>query len=291
MKYQQSESERLWPDPFDAPEVPSRQFLETWLKTDEQNRDSDISEQIRESEACRRAIQLIRDEELLGISHRDEALAAMARAGLAPAAGAPSKPLPPMPTNYFKGDSFAMGWEVGQIVRCNSVVHIPRDGMIRKRILREPPLVILMERKRLLTGESCWGGFLCSSANWWSDFLADDDVVISVIKGRDYVAHLWVEITLSETQLGAWIATAAKASLQAIHELIGSLPTRPESSKQHSSRQVTGLPARGELKLERERLQNSKQSLADGFRGEAKACLGHCAYPNNSATIAAVPRL
>jgi hypothetical protein len=261
------EREDLWPNPFEAPEVPASSTLDQWLRTSELERDRDLTAQINESVHCQRALQVLslRDMLLPSETPPDEEQQArlLAVRGLLQQA-------PIHPPHQEDVAAIAQKHMVGSLCPTTSVVeHFDPacSDRAQHRQTSNPLDVLLVGGPYQGDEDTVWRCIAASSSPSWPAYLhQEDDLLVHALDGSEWVAHLWLSYNVSEAQLLLPISQAHDSALEAI-ELSGltspsGLPIEPECSP--------------EVQLERDRLAACARFLpatADAREHQAKASL------------------
>ncbi|MEI7776123.1 MAG: hypothetical protein WCK17_15260 [Verrucomicrobiota bacterium] len=183
---QEQRLKRLWPDPYGAPDVPTRSWLLKYL-SGMTPVTSDREAQLAESSNAQRAI---------GILHAELAFGAAAIEPPIFPSGVGSA------TNEVAPFAVVSGPVAGQIWTTKGRVrHF--DG--RRLVWREtflPMAVILIEKGDKQGDKEQWRVIPASPEELWPDaFLALDESRLELANGEEWVGHLWLETEMPTDEL------------------------------------------------------------------------------------------
>ena len=214
---------RLWPDPFDAPDVPDRETLGAYLDNPT-GADPDLAEQLRESVNARRALEALRVErgdhpasdllESIPLGQVDAepdwgALTARLNALL------PQQKGTLLPPRFSEADRFLQP-QPGQVWLTTDAVQVWQEGRLVRRRTNEVPLALITESAdRMENGDDVARGVAVSPAAHWPDgWIASDEIRVTTDRQDPYVAHVWLEYPISRRQLLRPLAVLDEASLE-----------------------------------------------------------------------------
>ena len=189
----------LWPDPFDAPEVPSPGILHAWKQGG--IRDADLSAQIAGSVDCGRALLVA---ELLEPESPEVA-------GVLPALR------PEGPAQHPKPGEL---WTTRRAVEA-FVDDVPHC----RRWTFSPVSVLLLNGPHAGDDDRLWRAVAVSSL-WPEDERNASDIPVEAA-GATFIAHRWLEYPVSESQLHACIGTVSGETLASLEK---AEPVIPEES-------------------------------------------------------------
>jgi hypothetical protein len=205
-------SARLWPDPFAAPDVPPREWLDWWFAG---CGDADLVVQMASSPNCRRAAEALRQE------HLSKALAGQT-VEVPAEQPAQEQPLP---------DAGAR--TIGALVETRAEVELfdPDRAFPRWR-LGCPPAAFLVQGPQDLRHDRIWRAvFAVPQIVVPDDFLGQDELVLSVDRARWLVLPA-LEYPLSDGQIARVVGRATDlnrdALLLAREALAKGLPLPPD---------------------------------------------------------------
>ena len=214
-------AERLWPDPFDAPEVPDRELLREWLANPKAVEQAwpGLGAQIREEVNCQRALEILRAESypdhLLHDFHAsDEAGVADKRyrnaLQTAPAAPVPSESKPQPLRQIHDGPEIGQLWSTGHRVEV-----LDENSRLEYRYLWQPMRVLLTDGPFTARGETIWRAVPCTPLPEWECGVGD--CIVCPEGGLEYAAHLDLEfpVHIRQLRLGKYIGAVSEESLAA----------------------------------------------------------------------------
>lgn len=171
---------RLWPDPFDAPDVPSRVRLEAMLAGVE--RDPELALQVAASPNCQRALEEIK---ATGCRSAEELMAL-----LIPTA---------QPLHNVTRPALGEVW----VTRPEVEVFDPtRRASLRWR-LSDPPVTLLVKGPFIESYDRFWRAVLATpEEDRPRGSLREDEIVVTLLDGSRWHAHMKLEFPVSEAQLG-----------------------------------------------------------------------------------------
>lgn len=187
-------SERLWPEPALAPEVPPEAELEKYISVGPLAfRPVWLRQQIEESAACQRALEDLRLRHRL--SARAPVKSALEAAGFRISGGPASSALSP------RKDQTGLIL-LGDLRRSSGQVFIFSEGIRKVRQTFRPLLVAPVAGPFLEVEQEFWRVVVCTPAELWpEEHFADDEILVRSLAGCDYVAHLWLEYPMSVVQI------------------------------------------------------------------------------------------
>jgi hypothetical protein len=278
-------AQRLWPNPFEAPDVPPRELLEAFRRGPEhlpQDMRDWLPAQIKQSVNCQLALEVLKTEEDPGhilhplISPAEDARLAMtaweefkARHRVAheqPMEAAVLRDAPAVPPHTIPLGSPEEP-AVDQIWTTKGDVEIFNGRRPEPRRVWLPMNVLLAEGPIQDRGETLWRAMPCTPLEvWGEENVGDSEAVVNVPVEGEYVVHFRLEYPVSARQLHACIGTVEDSGI-----VPGNAPTTPE------------------LELERERVLECAAWLsatADAQRTRAEASVEP---PMEPRSILAVP--
>ncbi len=226
-------SQRLWPDPFDAPDVPPRDMLADYMRGGVARLPHVhgyryyLPKQITESINCQRALEALRAEQdpdhILhpAISAElEEHLARQAwevfKAQLSKSPRPPIRStvhgtlpapvLPPQPPATPTADQI---WTTSHEVK-------RFDGFRRQsRYTWHPVNVLLAEGPRPSGDDLVWRAMPCSPLDFWGvENVGDAEAVVEVSGAGTYVVHFQLEYPVSKSQLHAFVGVVADRTVE-----------------------------------------------------------------------------
>lgn len=209
------ESLRLWPDPTDAPDVPTDRLLLDYVKSPKQVRPTGLSEQVQKSINCRRAIDrlLIRRN-----SHPFQSLFPDSRAPEETLSDETISKLQSILAKY-QLDKGVKKIAIGKRAKSRTVTE-PSHGQLwttsskcefwnneTKKMIKRwtflPMMVLIIQGP----AKTDWGDEVCrvvpctDAFLWRKDAVTKDDVAVKTDTGEEYIAHLWLACMTSRSQL------------------------------------------------------------------------------------------
>ena len=222
---------RLWPDPWEAPEVPPRDMLQLYQQG-VQNLPPEfrtwLPGQIRGSVNCQRALEELRaeskSEHLL-----HSFLSPVAEVAPVELSGHISESISPVDTTSPKADAPAVPAAMvepapDQVWTTQPrVAHFNGRGM-ESRYTWQPVNVLLVEAQSVGHRETLWRAIPCTPLwVWGEENVGGDEAVIEVADKGEYVAHFTLEFPVHSLQLYSCVGVAKDAELMA-----GQAQTTPE---------------------------------------------------------------
>lgn len=209
-----------WPDPWEAPEVPPPALLSAWEEGTVT--DADLDAQVGESINCMRALQL------LALGFMEEGVGDL---GLH---------LP-----VLRAEGPATTPQAGQLWTTRSAVEAFADGVpYRRRWTFDPVSVLLLSGPAVTENDRIWRvAVITPEGNWPEEWRGSRDRSVVAHLGGEaaaYVAHLWLEYPVSESQLHATFGEVAPGTLQAVW-------TAPEGEAGSAEEDEEGRMARERL--------------------------------------------
>ena len=190
----------LWPDPFDASEVPPPGILHAWKQGG--IRDADLSAQIGGSVDCGRALLVA--ELLEPESPEDDA-------GVLPA---------------LRPEGPAQNPKPGELWTTRRAVEAFVDGVPHcRRWTFSPVSVLLLNGPHAAANDRVWRAIAVSSL-WPEDERNASDIPVEAA-GATFIAHRWLEYPVSESQLHACIGIVSGETLASLEK---AEPVMPEES-------------------------------------------------------------
>ena len=191
-------SERLWPDPFSAPDVPPRSWLLQYV-TGTKSAMTDREAQLAESANAQRALAVLHAELAFGAPPEESSVSQSASEHGTEAI---------VPFSVMLGPSSGQLWTTKGRVR-----HF--DG--HRLALREtflPVTVLLLEMAFERCGKRCWKVVPVSPEETWPDeSLSLDECRIQLTNGEEWVAHLWLEDEMPVDELHALCGSLSEPHL------------------------------------------------------------------------------
>jgi hypothetical protein len=179
-------SERLWPDPYDAPDVPPRNWLLRYV-AGTASATLDREAQLAESPNAQRALEILHAELAFG--------AAAVETPMLPS-GADEA------TNVVTPFAVVSGPVAGQLWTTKGRVrHFDGHRLVWRETFL-PLTVMLFEKGSEHCGKDQWKVIPVSPEETWPDeYLALDESRIELTNGEDWVAHLWLEAEVPTDEL------------------------------------------------------------------------------------------
>ncbi len=203
----------LWPDPFDAPDVPTERVLLQYLAKPA-SLPAYMQEQIAQSPDCQRALKIVKSRAAI----KEEPISLEASMFLH---------LLPKKVKYIPSKSHASIGEsredksaAGQIWRCSGIVEKLLDGMLKTRRTFLPvDLLLLSESHKTEWNDYVCDAVVCSPIELWPD-VDDDagDVVLRDKAGAEWVVHTNMTGQVSLDGLKRFLGYAADGCLKAVME-------------------------------------------------------------------------
>ncbi len=241
-------SQRLWPDPFEAPEVPPRDLLEAYRRGPEHLPEKVrgwLPAQIAQSVNCQRAVEMLRAEGDPGhvlhplISSEEERRLALPNlksqiSNLRSEAARRSAEEPvdtlresPAPENLepeISNLESRVAPEIDQVWTTKADVQIFNGQNLEPRRVWRPMNVLLAEGPIRDAGETIWRAMPCTPLwVWGEENVGDSEAVVNVPGAGDYVVHFRLEYPVSARQLHACIGVAEDRDFAP-----GNAPSTPE---------------------------------------------------------------
>ncbi len=225
------QSQKLWPDPFDGPEVPPRELLAEYERGGaarlpfEHGYRIYLPKQIAESINCQRALEEIRAENDPGhilhpeISAEEQAKIAL-QAWKSFNASQPQKLLLPAATGGGKkhGSPTRQSVDVPAVDQIWTTSHEVKrfDGAaLESRYTWHPINVLLKLCPMAAGGDVVWRGIPCTPLVFWGeDMVGDEEAIVDVPGTGLYVVHFRLEYPVSQAQLHACVATVADSGIR-----------------------------------------------------------------------------
>ena len=200
-------SERIWPEPALAPEVPPETEMERYLTIGPFAFTPDwLREQIAESAACQRALEDLRLRRLLGDTSSLKTVLEKAGFRVTKQAGPVTSPPP-------SAQSGPIGF--GELRRSRGLVFVFTERGARKRQTFRPMLILPVEGPLLEVEEQFWRAIVCTPMESWpEEYFADDEIVVRSSAGHDYIAHLWLEYPVAALQIGDKVGELAPVAME-----------------------------------------------------------------------------
>lgn len=216
---------RLWPDPFEAPEVPPADILQRLFANPDQ--DPDLLVQIEGSATCARAVAALKARELLfGQLEKVKPLKPL-REQLCPAA------VPESPPAF------------GEIWRTRMVVEGFDGEKIVPRKTWSPPLAFITGEPQSVGFDTVCRAMLCSLRELCDDEIAAVDAdIIRLESGHEFVVHFAFEYPVSLSQLEVCLGTIDPFEGAALQEKIAAF-SMPEEESGAAADQLSPAVATG----------------------------------------------
>jgi len=250
-----SDSHRLWPNPWGAPEVPPASILQRYATGLLASHDP-LSRQIQESPNCARALRL------LEIGKEDDPLTGLVRS---PWSGEhPGLPFDSLPARR-RGFTAALRMDlqgrpedapdiIGQVWTTSGAVELADSEIISERQTWMPHPVLVIDEVRHTDNDYFCRAVACSPVSLWpEDWLGPDEILVALRDGSPWIAHLWLEYPVSTSQLQGLVGSLNEESAENLQVAVGArkqgLPLTSEEN--------AGPPLQSEddeILLERERL-------------------------------------
>ncbi|HMO50098.1 MAG TPA: hypothetical protein PKE26_05195 [Kiritimatiellia bacterium] len=196
-----AESCRLWPDPFIAPDVPSRDILHQF-RVDPSTLPPDLAEQIVRSVNCRRALAQLAPDPVETFTPASangglpiESLNAIQRA----TASTGNQGVPTAEPMFDDKSRIAPG----QLWTTSTEVKQFSDDRICTRWIYQPPSVLIVSRPLNVPGDDtiCRAVAVSPADLWTEDMIDEDEIRLEGPNGSRWVAHLWLNYPVSTIQL------------------------------------------------------------------------------------------
>lgn len=193
-----SEAIRLWPHPDEAPEVPPESVLRSFL-ADPGSVDADLAEQIRSSPNCARILESLRrqPEPAFRSEHTvffDQLRRITSGAGTK---RSETNAIAPCEAPRRKGKRFGTVWTTRGAVELWT-----GERMARRFTYRPLTVVIVQEASEMPWDDTLYRAIpLTPALVWPDDWLASDELRLSLPGVDRFAAHLWLEYPVSGCQL------------------------------------------------------------------------------------------
>ena len=271
---------RLWPDPYEAPEVPSKAILRKFL-LDPVKLEKDLVDQIKGSINCTRALEQLRRpaEYASKPDWMTDELAANLKHTLAN--GQPAKKSKPTADASFGHREFGQIWH-----SCSEVERWTGSEIAHRWTFRPLDVILVSSAIDMPWDDTIFRAVAVSHAELWpSDMQADDEITITLPDGGRFVVHLWLDYPISACQLAHRIGTLANTECTRLK--IGT--TAIEEGLALAPRDGAGLPLdpvqdRATMQA-RQRLHACASWLsatADARRKWAESQTHHAVIPNRT---------
>lgn len=280
------ESELLWPDPMEAPDVPPKKDLVAFLE-DLGKINSDLARQIESSVSCLRALEGLQAEDQTENKNSATMTAFFQKVGIADDQEnrqdedktPNSHPVAPPPAHRLPTE-----------VRCRQIRSVRLeyqywDGETFSRKFNFKPVDLLITSDRI---ERPAGDFFravpCSPSEIWrtEDMLCPEDLVFKTVGGSQWVLHTWLGYQVSVDDLDDCLGTLSEEEAARIHYEIEAL--------NHAAPNEITEPEW--LSLERERLAERADTLpntVDAQRWKSEAETAIASQTKTSENIIAFP--
>ena len=190
----------LWPDPWEAPEVPSKFLLQTLIEEGFSGND-DLEEQMRTLPNCRRAMADLEAENLLDqflpVKEEDENLPEFIKA---------LKPMEPdsggektIPFADHSWGDFVM--RVGSVCSTKNEIPFLSDGTLVYRKVFSPTIVLILEEGKGSADENSWVVAPCEERLASPDGISSEADYSFSHDGFEYLARLDLATEVLESQL------------------------------------------------------------------------------------------
>lgn len=265
------ESELLWPDAMEAPDVPPKEDLVDFLE-DPRKINSDLTRQIESSVACLRALKELQVEDPPNVQNSAAMTAFFQKAGIKDDAEiSPSEDA--TPNNKLIAPPYTL---LAKEVICGQIRAVRSeyqcwDGerFSRKFNFKPVDLLITSDRINRPAGDF-FRAVPCSPSEIWrtEDMLCPEDVVFATVGGSQWVLHTWLGYPVSVDDLDDCLGKLSEEEMARIDDAIEAL--------NHTD---TGEITEPEwLSLERERLAERADTLpntvdAQRWKLEAEAAI------------------
>ena len=218
---------RLWPDPWEAPEVPPRDVLQLYQQGI-QNLPSEfrtwLPNQIRASVNCQRALEELRAE--TNPEHLLHPVVSAFRSDIPPlVSGYIGQTAPPGAEKSLTSQARAPAKSSGAVDPAPDQLWTTRPGVahfngrgMESRYTWGPLNVFLVEHQPAGRGEVLWRAIPCTPLwVWGEENVGSDEAVIEIEDGEQYVAHFTLEYPVHARQLYACIGVAKDVELEPGH--------------------------------------------------------------------------
>lgn len=199
----------LWPDPFEAPDVPGRETLRLYLESPSLLAEG-LFAQISESIHCQRALEFLAEGD--EVPEREDTWLTTAAHDII-AHQSTSTPITESPPASPIPDRFP---EPGLLFSTKSEVDFwDGEKLTIRRTYHPLTVLILTPEITLPWKDAIFRAVACTPADFWpQDWRAEDEILISTSDGREYIAHLWLEYPVSLSQLEGLIGELSDIPLQ-----------------------------------------------------------------------------
>lgn len=248
------ESQRLWPDPMEAPDVPPKTILTDFLE-DSTRMEAELVRQIETSVACLRALEeLIAEEPEKEISSYMTAF--FQKAGIVEdreddlndVENTEDSPIP-FPSSQCQ----LLSAHPGQIRSVRHELQCWDGESLSKRFNFKPVDILIVSNRIQRPAGDFFRAIPCSPSEIWrtEDMLCPEDVVFTTVGGSEWVLHTWLGYPVSVDDLEDWLGELNDAEMARIRGEIESL----------SSSDSFEITEPEWLSLERERLAERADTL------------------------------
>ena len=258
-----SYSERLWPYPFDAHDVPDFGNLNSWV--DDSLEDEDLKFHIENSINCIRALQLLLEES--GVEYQEptnaektsfERVLELMK----------STPIDERKSDYDEPPRFKYHGAPKQYLLYNTKSKLPIlvDGTIRYSYNFDPPMVLLVndgKESDTKKSETLFRGVPASfSEDYPVNQMDSDQILVGLKDGRRIVLHLSLNYPVSSEQLDDAVGSVPDSEQEkvrvGISAVLQGIPLMPaDGAGIGPSEEMAEIVA-----LERERIVERSQTLA-----------------------------
>ena len=258
-----SHSERLWPYPFDAHDVPDFGILNSWL--DDSLEDEDLKFHIENSVNCIRAVQLLLEESEEEKQEPTEATKASFEQVLKLMK---SVPLADQNSEAEEITKFDYPGSPRQFLLYSTKSKIPvlSDGNKRHIFNFEPSMVLIVSDGKESEAKEKETIFRGVPANFAEDYpvnqMDSDQILVSLQNSQEIVLHLYLNYPLSNEQLQEALGVVREADEEkvriGISAVLQGIPLMPaDGAGIGPSEEMAEIVA-----LERERIAEKAQTLA-----------------------------
>ena len=221
------ESERLWPDPMEAPDIPPVEDLVAFLE-DSKKIDPDLASQIKSSVACLRALDELQTKDLA----KDKNSAAMKdffkKVGITDnqAIEQSDDEVPtnhPVPFPHVRPQSAEVRSRQIRSVR-HGYQYWDEESLRRGFNFNPVDLLIISERIERPAGDF-FRAVPCSPSEVWriEDMLCPEDIVFNTVGGSQWVLHTWLAYPVSVDDLDDYLGQLSEEEMTRIHNQIEAL--------------------------------------------------------------------
>ena len=258
-----SHSERLWPYPFDAHDVPDFGILNSWL--DDSLEDEDLKFHIENSVNCIRAVQLLLEESEEEKQEPTEDTKASFEQVLKLMKSVPYADKKSEAEEIIKFD-YAGSPRQFLLYSTKGKIPVLSDGNKRHIFDFDPSMVLIVNDGKESEAKEEETIFRGVPANFAEDYpvnqMDSDQILVSLQNGQEIVLHLYLNFPLSNEQLEEALGVLRKADEEkvrvGISAVLQGIPLMPaDGAGIGPSEEMAEIVA-----LERERIAERTQTLA-----------------------------